>query len=144
MKDDFDEPGCRELKQERDRCLYAAYLDALHCPDVKGHKDAIYKAISSPTCRFWVSPLQAYRYIMRIKKAKEKPLNPTGTRMRIMNEVYRMYEEMRKKRAFKGCSVYFIASFLVHHEAPEFYLSYHRAYFIINKMKRKRKREYKM
>lgn len=143
MDDEFIESGCRELKDERDRCLYAAYLDALHKPEIKGHRQAINKALASPTSRFWISPLQAYRYIMRMKKAVDEPLRMGGTRKRIMEEVYRLYVEMKEKRAFKGCSVYFIASFLVQHEAPEFYLSYHRAYFIINKMKRKRRDERK-
>lgn len=68
MDDEFIESGCRELKDERDRCLYAAYLDALHKPEIKGHRQAINKALASPTSRFWISPLQAYRYIMRMKK----------------------------------------------------------------------------
>lgn len=141
MDNHYEETERRELKRERDRCLYAAYLEALRDPDVKGHRQAINKAIASPTCRFWISPLQAYRYIMRVKKLEGRPLATGETRRRIMEDVFRLYEEMRTKRAFKCSSVYFIASFLVYHEAPEFYLSYDRAYCIINKMKRKRNRE---
>lgn len=144
MDNCYEDTERKDLKRERDRCLYAAYLEALRDPNVKGHRQAINKAIASPTCRFWISPLQAYRYIMRVKKQEERPLATGEIRRRIMGEVFRLYEEMREKRAFKGCSVYFIASFLVHHEAPEFYLSYDRAYCIINKMKRKRNRGRKM
>ncbi|WP_300877898.1 hypothetical protein [uncultured Bacteroides sp.] len=141
MDNCYEDTERRELKRERDRCLYAAYLEALRDPDVKGYRQAINKAIASPTCRFWISPLQAYRYIMRIKKQENRPIATGGTRKRIMEEVYRLYEEMSENRAFKGRSVYFIASFLVHHEAPEFYLSYDRAYFIINKMKKRKHSE---
>lgn len=132
--------NCIEFIPVRDRELYNAYKTAFRRPDVKSHKQAIQAAIKSGTSRFWISTFQAYREILKIKKGK-----PTGcvrtVRKRMIQKIYSAYQELEKKPAFRGCSTFFITSFAVQREAPEFYISYSRALAIISRINRERRNE---
>ena len=57
---------------ERDMELYEAYRRALKMREVKSHREAVMRAISSHASRFWISTLQAYRGILLIRKGKTK------------------------------------------------------------------------
>ena len=117
---------------ERDMELYEAYRRALKMREVKSHREAVMRAISSHASRFWISTLQAYRGILLIRKGKTKEKGRS-----IRNKM--IYKELEKKREFKGSSVYFITSFAVYQTAPCFYISYSRALAIIQRINRERK-----
>lgn len=123
---------------ERDMELYEAYRRALKMREVKSHREAVMRAISSHACRFLISTLQAYRGILLIRKGKTKEKG-RSIRNKMIDDIYEIYKELEKKREFKGSSVYFITSFAVYQTAPCFYISYSRALAIIQRINRERK-----
>lgn len=123
---------------ERDMELYKAYRNALKKKEVRSQREAVMMAISSPTSRFWISPLQAYRGILLIKKGKTKQKS-RSIRDKMIRDIYEIYKELENKGDFLGCSIYFITSFAVYQEAPAFYISYSRALAIIQRINRERK-----
>lgn len=123
---------------ERDMELYEAYRRALKMREVRSHREAVIRAISSSASRFWISTLQAYRGILLIKKGKPRDKG-RPVRNRMIDDIYKVYKELEGKREFKGSSVYFITSFAVHQEAPGFYISYSRALAIIHRINRERR-----
>ena len=123
---------------ERDMELYEAYRRALKMREVKSHREAVMRAISSHASRFWISTLQAYRVILLISKGKTKEKG-RSIRNKMIDDIYEIYKELEKKREFKGSSVYFITSFAVYQTAPCFYISYSRALAIIQRINRERK-----
>ena len=125
-----------EFIPERDLELFNAYKDALRSADVRSHQQAILKAIKTPTSRFWVSTFQAYRSILRLRKGENMGAATRDTRRDMFLSIYERYKAIEKKPEFRGCSTYFIVSFAVQQQAPEFYISYSRASAIITKMKK--------
>ena len=123
---------------ERDMELYEAYRRALKMREVKSHREAVMRAISSPASRFWISTLPAYRGLLLIRKGKTKEKG-RSIRNKMIDDIYEIYKELEKKREFKGSSVYFITSFAVYQTAPCFYISYSRALAIIQRINRERK-----
>lgn len=123
---------------ERDMELYEAYRRALKMREVKSHREAVMRAISSHASRFWISTFQAYRGILLIRKGKTKEKG-RSIRNKMIDDIYEIYKELEKKREFKGSSVYFITSFAVYQTAPCFYISYSRALAIIQRINRERK-----
>ena len=115
---------------ERDMELYEAYRRALKMREVKSHREAVMRAISSHASRFWISTLQAYRGILLIRKGKTKEKG-RSIRNKMIDDIYEIYKELEKKREFKGSSVY--------QTAPCFYISYSRALAIIQRINRERK-----
>lgn len=129
-----------EFISMRDRELFEAYRSALRRSDIRSHKEAIHAAINSPTSRFWISPFQAYRCILKLQKGQKSCMR--GIRQKMISDLYQVFLEMsNNRREFKGCSTYFITGFAVNHSAPGFYISYHRASAIISRMNRERKHE---
>lgn len=124
----------------RDMELYDAYKKAFRRADVKSHRQAIQAAINTKTSRYWISTFQAYREILKIKKGKAAGCT-RSVRRRMIQTIYSTYQELENKPAFRGCSTFFITSFAVQREAPEFYISYSRALAIISRINRKRKNE---
>ncbi len=123
---------------ERDRELYAAYKKALARKDVKSHKEAIQVAVKSTASRFWISTLQAYRGILLLRKGVVR----TGTRSirdKMINDIYKIYQKLECKREFRDNSVFFITSFAVNQEAPEFYISFSRALAIIQRFNKEKR-----
>ena len=125
---------------ERDRELYGRYREALRSKDTRSHQEAIEIAIHSPASRFYISIFQAYRGILRIKKGLRKE-GGRVIRNKMIHDIYERYKKLEAKREFRGCSTYFITSFAVYQEAPEFYLSYSRALAIISRINRERRNE---
>ena len=123
---------------ERDMELYEAYRRALKMREVKSHREAVMRAISSHAPRFRNTTLQAIRGILLIRKGKTKEKG-RSIRNKMIDDIYEIYKELEKKREFKGSSVYFITSFAVYQTAPCFYISYSRALAIIQRINRERK-----
>ena len=124
----------------RDKELYIAYREHMRNRDIRSHQEAIKAAVKTRTSRFWISNLQAYREILRLKRGK--PMAHTrSVRRRMIESIYSIYKELESKPAFRNCSVFFIVSFAVQQPAPEFYLSYSRATSIIYKMIRNEHRK---
>lgn len=127
-----------ELITCRNKELYEAYRNAFRKPEVRSHQQAIIEATVSHSSRYWISTLQACRYIIKLKKGLPiKSVNELKKKMIL--SIYEVYKILEKKPEFKGCSTYFITSFVIQKGAPEFYISYHRALAIISKMNRERK-----
>lgn len=124
----------------RDRELFEAYRSALRRSNIRSHKEAIQAAINTTTSRFWISPFQAYRCILKLQKGQKPGMR--GIRQKMINDLYNVFSDMsNNRREFKGCSTYFIVGFAVNHSAPGFYISYHRASAIISRMNRERRYE---
>ena len=85
---------------ERDMELYEAYRRALKMREVKSHREAVMRAISSHASRFWISTLQAYRGILLIRKGKTKEKG-RSIRNKMIDDIYEIYKELEKKREFK-------------------------------------------
>lgn len=127
-----------EYIDERDEALFQAYKDALRRKDVKTHNDAVNAAINTPTKRYWVSPHHVCRKILKYKKLQSTE-NVRPIREQALKEIYDIYQQLEKKPTFKGASAFFITTFAVQHQAPQFYLSHTRASAIISRMKRRQK-----
>lgn len=127
-----------ELITSRNMELYEAYRNAFRSPEIRSHQQAIEQATQSPSSRYWISTLQACRYIIRLKKGIPiKSVNELKKKMIL--SIFEVYKTLERKPEFKGCSTYFITSFAIQKAAPEFYISYHRALAIISKMNRERR-----
>lgn len=125
---------------ERDRELYRRYREALRSKETRSHQEAIDMARHSPASRFYISIFQAYRGILRIKKGLKKE-GGRIIRDKMIHDIYERYKKLEAKREFRGCSTYFITSFAVFQEVPEFYLSHSRALAIISKINREKRYE---
>ncbi len=125
--------GSPSYISRRDEALYQAYLRALERKDITSHEEAVRAAVKSPTERFWVSPFQAYRDVLERERGHSE--FKRDTRCRMMDQIYGHYLEMRRMPSFRGSSTFFIVQFAVMRRAPEFYISYHRAYNIIKQMR---------
>lgn len=123
---------------QRDEELYQAYKHAFLQPGMT-HRQAIHQAINTPTSRYWVSPSYIYRDILsRIRgyNAKADPASRRKhgcrpSRHNLYDELYTIYRRLSRQRYFRGCSTYFLISFVVNRPAPQFYISYVRARNII-------------
>ena len=76
---------------ERDMELYEAYRRALKMREVKSHREAVMRAISSHASRFWISTLQAYRGILLIRKGKTKEKG-RSIRNKMIDDIYEIYK----------------------------------------------------
>lgn len=121
---------------QRYKALWDAYCDAMSSPDVHSHSEALKKAISSPTSRYWISASEATRQISLILAGQEPKYAKGGKKWKMIWKVYDEFLRLKELRQFKGCSTYFITSFAVLHPADSFYISFDRARRIINKIKR--------
>ena len=83
---------------ERDMELYEAYRRALKMREVKSHREAVMRAISSHASRFWISTLQAYRGILLIRKGKTKEKG-RSIRNKMIDDIYEIYKEADKGTA---------------------------------------------
>lgn len=81
---------------ERDMELYEAYRRALKMREVKSHREAVMRAISSHASRFWISTLQAYRGILLIRKGKTKEKG-RSIRNKMIDDIYEIYKELEKR-----------------------------------------------
>jgi hypothetical protein len=127
-----------EYIDERNEALFQAYKDALKRKDVKTHQDAVNAAIHTPTKRYWVSPHHACRKILKYKKL-EKSGNTRPIREEAMQQIYKIYQQLEDKPTFRGASAFFITTFAIQHQAPQFFISQTRAGAIISRMKRRKR-----
>lgn len=123
--------------QQRDEELYQAYRKAFAQKGMT-HNKAIRTAINTPTSRYWVSPAYVYREILarfRGYQAKYDPSSrrkqPRPCRIHMHEELFRIYKQLAHKHYFRGCSTYFLVTFVVNHPAPSFHVSFRQAQRII-------------
>ena len=117
---------------ERDAELFLRYHQARKSEPALTHRQAVMKAVKSPTSRYWVSFNEVYRAILNKVHGRQPPESMKNIRRKLIEDVWHNYCELAAKPTFKDCSVFFIVQFAIAEPAPEFYLSYRRAYAIIN------------
>ena len=122
---------------ERNAELYQAYKMAMSERGMT-HSRAVEIAIQSPSSRYWVSPLYVYREIRTRLRGYARRYDPVMRRKKprackadMYNELWEIYKRLREKTYFKGCSTYFLVSFVVNQRAPHYYLSYREGLVII-------------
>lgn len=127
---------------QRDEELYQAYRKAFSQKGMT-HNKAIRTAINTPTSRYWVSPAYVYREILaRFRgyhtKYDHHPgrKNPLPCRIHMYDELFNIYKQLSRKHYFKGCSTYFLVTFVVNHPAPSFHVSFRQAQRIISKKRK--------
>lgn len=130
--------------EERNLELYKAYIRVCRTRNVS-HNEAIRIAVNSPCSRYWISPDYVYREIL----AK---INPNSSHIRckprvgkksIYDQMFEEYKRLSKTPMFRGCSIFFISSFLVNRPAPNFCISYSRAKKIIERLRKQHSKKIK-
>ena len=121
---------------ERNVELFERYYEVRKKEPQLTQKEAIMKAIKSPTTRYWVSLNEVYREILNIVHGRELSARIKSIRRKQIEDIYRNYLQLADKPTFKDCSVFFIVQFAISSQAPEFYLSFARAREIIRMIKR--------
>lgn len=107
---------------ERNTDLFKAFRHIVATCEINSQKEAIQKAINTPSLRFWVTPECATKAINRIRRgddlAEMKP-----HRREMFFEIFHRYTIAKEKKEYRGKSVSYICSFLVEEPAPSFYLT---------------------
>lgn len=123
--------------EERNKELFMAYIRAYRDKNV-GHAEAVHIAIHSTCSRYWISPDYIYREILSRLRPHSQNIRscPRRGRKKLYDKMYVDFLALRNKPTFKGCSAFFLSTFLVNRPAPGFYLSYDRACKIIRQMRK--------
>ena len=132
--------------EERDRELYIAFRRMFETSEVKIAKRpfqrAIELAVRCPCSRYYLSTQDVYRYIRCKKKGREwfreRKTKGREKTQEAYKQIYEIYLRLRDKMEFRGCSDYFIASFVTSAPAPSFFITYTHARRIIAKERKRR------
>ena len=132
--------------QQRDEELYQAYKHAFEQPGMT-HRQAIHAAIHTQTSRYWVSTIYVYRDILSRIRGYSTRNDPEGRCKRhhpcregMYDRLYAIFLRLKKQRYFKGCSAYFLVSFVLNRPAPRFYIDHRQAQKIIARKRKEARR----
>ena len=97
----------------------------------------LYEMVSkAPASRFFVSELQAYRIISKMKDG-ENICNMRDTNQRMYNEIFRRVSEEIDIHKSSNTQIKHAVSRIVRQPAPEMYIGVRQVSFIISEEKRK-------
>ena len=127
---------------ERNNDLLRAYREVVSSRSVSSQREALYLAVNSPSCRFWVTPECATKAIYRLRRG-DNLLEMKKHRREMFFELYRRYNNQKTTNK----SIITICSFIVEEPAPKFYIKVSTAmklfkYQVNKKRKCKRKSNY--
>lgn len=132
----------------RDEELYNAYKHAFRQPGMT-HRQAIHTAIHTQTSRYWVSSIYVYRDILSRLRGYATPHDPEGRckhhhpcRADMYDQLFTIYRRLARQRYFRGCSAYFLVSFVINRPAPRFYIDYRQAQKIIARKRKEAHHQY--
>lgn len=129
-----------ELKRQRNRDLYLAYIDALRNCHFDSMAKAVKYVIARPAPHFYISASEASNLIGCILSGRSLCLSHLHSRRRIWY-LYCEYKEYLKANPDCKLNRERILEILVDRPAPEFYLTMDRAkHIIIEEQKRVRKK----
>ena len=124
-----------EYTRLRNEALYAAYKEALRSGKDVSNTEAIQMALRSPQPRMWVPFYGVYRALLAVVTGSRMPPKNMA-RKNLLREVEYKYNELVKRRAFKGASLFFLASFIAAEPSTGFYISEASAIKRICKMRK--------
>lgn len=118
------------LREERDRDLFNAYIEAVSSGKCKTEEEAIEYARNHQAKRFYIDSSFCC-FIMR-RMIKGEPPNVGGQNsIRKFNYLYKLFNEVSSNPKNKGCSTLDICDIILDMPAPEFFVTYRTARFII-------------
>lgn len=131
-----------ELKEARDRDLFACYQKALRENNFQDQWEAIEYVRRCPAPRFYISSKVCSLLLGKIFAGKRlERMHPLAyKRLRDLAEKYKSF--VRGENGKKGLSRERVCEIIVDMPAPEFYVSHIYATRIITKMMRKHNEEY--
>ena len=132
-----------EFKEQQDAEIMDAYRRIFKIYGGKVDVHTLYKMVAfAPASRFFVSPRQAYRVIIRMMSGQ--PIsNMRLSNQRMYREIYnRVKEELKVQtpslgEGWGGCQLKSLIAKIVCQPAPEMYVGIRQISFIISKEKRK-------
>lgn len=126
-----------EFKQQQDAEIMQAYRRLFREHGGKTDVHTLYGMVSkAPASRFFVSELQAYRVIQKMKHGMTlNNMRPTNQRM--YNEIYRRLCEDIDMRHATNSQLRQAVSRIVRQPAPEMYIGVRQVSFIISEEKRR-------
>lgn len=123
------------VREERDRCLFDAYNEALNSMRFETQSEIYDHVRKMPAPKFFIEAETCAIYIGRLLRKKDPGIcNETSKRR--MSELYIRYQEESKKKENKGLSVVDICQIIINQPAPEFYLEVSSVENIIEKERR--------
>lgn len=131
-----------DLVEPRDEALYAEYKKALGVGERVTHEQAIQMALHAPQPRMWVAFYGVYRILLRIVHgSREAPKNKA--RLSLEGEIERKYYMLKRQRAFRNASLFFMASFIIAEPSVGFFVSKEYAKRIVWKKRKAHQRAWK-
>lgn len=98
------------------------------------------KTVTRPARRFYISPLQAYKVVSRMRKGDMKCLERMPPyRKDMFREIYRLVEQYMMRYEYATRPLLFVVAHVISNRAPRFYISaesMRRLYY--NRKRRKR------
>lgn len=118
------------LRIERDKALFAAYNRAITQNKFKSQEEAIEYVRTHEAPRFYIDPWFCHVIISRLEKGKPWGVKGEPQMKRII-ELYRRYRRLRERPEWAKRSILSACMKIVDEPAPEFYVSYRTARYII-------------
>lgn len=127
-----------EFKEQQDAEIMDAYRRIFKIYGGKVDVHTLYKMVAfAPASRFFVSPRQAYRVIIRMM-AGQPISNMRTSNQRMYREIHRrLQEELAQSTQNSQPSLKSLIAKIVSQPAPEMYVGVRQISFIISKEKRK-------
>lgn len=126
-----------EFKQQQDAEIMQAYQRLFREYGGRVDVHTLYEMVSkAPASRFFVSELQAYRVIHKMKNG-ENICNMRDTNQRMYNEIFRRVSEEIDIHKSSNTQLKHAVSRIVRQPAPEMYIGVRQVSFIISEEKRK-------
>ena len=127
-----------EFKEQQDAEIMDAYRRIFKIYGGKVDVHTLYKMVAfAPATRFFVSPRQAYRVIIRMM-AGQPISNMRTSNQRMYREIHRrLQEELAQSTQNSQPSLKSLIATIVCQPAPEMYVGVRQISFIISKEKRK-------
>ncbi|MDE7402683.1 MAG: hypothetical protein K2M87_04640 [Muribaculaceae bacterium] len=125
--------------EQRDKELYAAFLEALKNPECKSLAEMHELAANTPCSRFWVSEQRAALVVSEIYRfgADKALADAFPQRKRMYLEIFRRVVQLRSQKS-ELCLLHAVAE-VIEQPAPEFYLTPLSSKITIYKIARRRR-----
>ena len=130
-----------ELKTARDRALYEAYLKAIREHTFVDYHACVDYVRKSRAPQFFLSPKSLSNYLGLIFSGKDLISELNDASLRRVWELYDRYMDYIEEHDCTGVSRERICEILVEQEAPEFYLGRERAIQILNRERKRARRQ---
>ena len=131
----------KELKEARDKALYAAYRKALGECTFATMRDAAHYVCKQPAPRFFIEAEKASILVGRIL-ANISLINQNNSTRRLTWELFRRYKAYLTEHPDNKLSRERVLELLVDQPAPEFYIDAQRARKIIYKERNRRRQRW--